>query len=401
MNLMKFAFRNVLRNKKRSILTAASIFFASIIVTIGIGFFNGLIDSVCKNYIDYSMGNFKVTTTGFVRYERFMPMDEYIRESGRLTSEIEKLPGVSSVEERVRFGIILGKGENSETAMGIGVNLKSNKLDLEKKLMNGKLEDEGLYVCIGLAEKLNISKGDDILLATSTTERGLNGIKLKVKGIINFGINMFDKRYFFMDLQNARRLLKMENGITEIYVFTDKKARLPIVRNEIQKILPAGLVVRDPGQQTGGFYDLLQNALYFYYFILMLILMLASFVIVNTMVMTVFERMREIGTMKALGFTDGEIFLNFIFEGTIIGGIGGIAGGLIGYLLTIFYSIKGIDFSAQKSREMPFNFMIYPSIDIQVLIIAVVMAVVISTAAAVIPAQRARKLSPAEALRQI
>ncbi len=397
---IKFAMRNILRNKKRTLLTAFSIFTASVIVTFGIGFFNGICNGVMNNYVDYSTGNLKVTTALYAKYERFLPVYEYIENSGVLVSNLSSIPGVSSVEERVRFGIIIGRGEKSEPATGIGIDLLSRKFNLEKKLTGGKLEDEGLYVCSGLAEKLNIKTGDEILLAASTAERGLNGIKLRIKGIICTGMSMFDKHAFFIDLQNTRKLLKMKNGITEIFIFTDKNSGLAGLKEKINKILPPGLVLRDPDQQTGGLYSIFESLNYAMYFILLLMLMLASFVIVNTMVMAVYERMKEIGTLKALGMTDRGIFLNFTLEGAIIGCIGGISGGLSGYLLVIYSSIKGLNFSAMlKNRDIPIGIIIYPWAGADVLFAAVGMAIVITVISSAIPAWQARKLLPAEALR--
>ena len=383
-------------------LTALSIFTASIIVTYGIGFFNGIFDGVTRNYIDYLTGNFKITTAGFAKYERFLPSYEYISDSAALVSNLSGIKGVTLAEERVRFGIILGKGEKSEAAIGIGADLRSKRLGLDDKLADGKIGDEGLYVCGGLAGKLGIKTGDSVLLAADTAESGLNGIKLKVKGIINFGISMIDKRSFFIDLKNARKLLKMRGGITEIYVFTERRAARDEVRGGIDKILPAGLVIRDPDQQTGGIYGMMQSVGYALYVLLVLILLLASFVVVNTMVMAVYERMKEIGTLKALGMSDGGIFLNFTIEGVIIGSAGGITGGLSGYLLVVYSAVKGLNFSSMlKNRETPVNMVIYPNAGIEVFLAAVVIAVLISTAAAVIPALSARKTPPADALRSI
>ncbi len=400
--LIKFAVRNVLRNKKRSLLTALSVFIATIAVTFGIGFFNGTVNGVLRNTINYTTGNFKVTTADYVRYERYLPVDDYIPNSGDLAVKISKIKGVLLVEERVRFAIVLGKGENTQPALGVGADLRSKYFDLENKLTQGKLDDEGLYICEGLAEKMKIKIGDDILLVTSTAERGLNGIKLKIKGIISFGISMIDKRTLFIDLQNARKLLKMQNGITELTIFTGKKADLSRVQNEIRKMLPAGMVIQDPDQQTGGLYNIMLKTLYAFYILFLLILLLASFVIVNTMVMSVYERMKEIGTLKALGMTDRDIFFNFTLEGIFIGCFGGISGSLLGYLLTIYSSVKGLNFSSMvKNREIPINMIIYPSADIQVLFIAIIMAIIVSAISACIPARRARKMSPAEALRQL
>jgi putative ABC transport system permease protein len=357
---------------------------------------------VGRNYIDYLTGNFKITTSGFAKYERFLPAYEYIPDSAALVSNLSLIKGVTLAEERIRFGIIIGKGEKSEAAMGIGADLRSSRLGLESRIAGGKIDSEGLYVCGGLADRLGIKTGDRLLLAAETSERGLNGIKLPVKGIIHFGISMIDKRSFFIDLKNARKLLKMQGGITEIYVFTGSGTGREAMRGRIDKILPAGLVSRDPDQQTGGIYSMMQSVGYALYVLLVLILLLASFVVVNTMVMAVYERMKEIGTLKAIGMSDGGIFLNFTIEGIIIGSAGGITGGLSGYLLVVLSAVKGLNFSSMlKNRETPVSTIVYPSTGIEVLLAAVIIAVLISTAAAVIPALRARKTSPADALRSI
>lgn len=167
--LISFAVRNVLRNKKRTLLTASSIFIAAVIVTYGIGFFNGFIDGFQRNEIDYFTGNLKVTTENYVKYERFMPVEYYIQDSTVLAADIAKKNGVSSVEERIRFGTILGTGENTEPALGIGVDLMKGKYDLRNKLVRGRMEEEGLYFCDSLARKLGIKVGDNILIAATTS----------------------------------------------------------------------------------------------------------------------------------------------------------------------------------------------------------------------------------------
>jgi putative ABC transport system permease protein len=401
MTFLKFAIRNIFRNKRRTLLTAVSIFIASIIVAFSLGYINGLVDNILVNYQNYMTGNMKVTTIEYAKLEKFMPVDEYLAESGKLAGKIGSIRGVGLVEQRVRFGIIMGKGDQSETAVGIGVDLNSPKLELKQKIIEGKLEGEGLYIGKGLAEKLQVKLGDDMLLATKTSEGGLNGIKKKVKGILSFGIGMMDKGFFFIDLPSARKLLKLSDMITEIYVFTDKKTRDSAVNSDIRKILPAGAVIRDPSEQVGPMYNLMAAAKYIYYFMDMLIVFLASFVVINTMMMAVFERMQEIGTLKAMGMTDRELFINFILEGAAIGSLGAVPGAIIGYLIVAYYSVKGMDFSSISNMALPFNYVVHPVLDPSVLALTILIAVVITAISSIIPAKRAQSLTPAEALRKI
>lgn len=399
---IKFAFRNVFRNSKRSLLTASSIFFASIIVAFALGFINGMINSFVGNYVKYQTGNFKVTTKGYVKLEKFIPVDEYFTLDEPKMNQMKSIRGVNGIEERVRFGIMLGRDENTESALGFGVDLLKSKWDLPKHLKEGSMEADGLYIGSQLAKKIGARLGDELLLVTKTSEGGLNGIKQKVKGIVATGIGNFDKRCFFISLESAKKLLKLPNGTTELYVYTDKSANAAFIAQELKKILPEYLVARTPREQVGNMFDLIISAKMIYYVIDLFILFLASFVVINTMMMAVFERVREIGTLKAMGMTEREIFVNFTLEGAIIGAIGGIAGSITGYILVILSSINGLDFTAaMKGVDMPLSNVIYPAIGIEIPVISILFSITMTAAAAMIPARYARRFTPAEALRKI
>ncbi len=398
----KFAFKNVFRNSRRSLLTAASIFTGAIVIALMIGILNGFLDNFDSNYVDYQTGNLKVTTKDYVKYEKFLPVDETMTGADQLADKIKKIPGVDTVEERIRFGILLGNDQNTVPAFGIGADLNSPRLDLSNKIIKpGSLEKEGLYLGYTLAGKLNLKAGDQILLATKTTYGGLNGIKVRVKGLLSFGVGMFDSKFFYLDMANARKLLKMQDLDTEVLVFTKRDYSIPEVQGKISAILPEPDTVRNIEEQVGGLYDLLQTARYIYYFFDLMVILLASFVIISTMMQAVFERMREIGTLKAMGMTDRDIFNSFTLEGAIIGTIGALPGGVLGYLIVLSLSVTGLSFEQAKNMDLPFNFVVRPYIGIDVLIIAILAAVIISSLAAMIPARSAGKLMPAEALRKL
>ncbi len=165
--------------------------------------------------------------------------------------------------------------------------------------------------------------------------------------------------------------------------------------------LPHDLVVRNPSQQIGGLFDLMIIVKYIYYFLDLFILLLASFVVISTIMQAVFERIREIGTLKAMGMTDREIFINFTLEGAIIGAIGGIPGSTLGYLMVVLAGISGLRFDQFKLVDFPINFIIYPYVGIEVLILTIVFSILMSSAAAMLPAKTAGRLTPAEALRKL
>ncbi|MEW6515535.1 MAG: FtsX-like permease family protein [candidate division FCPU426 bacterium] len=399
--LMKFALRNVLRNRRRSFLTALAVFFGAMIVGVAQGWINGLVNLFIGNYIVYQTGNVRITTEEYLERERFIPVDTLIPDAKSLSDRIRVLPGVKAVEERIRFGILLGHGDNTVEALGVGLDLEHSAFGLGEKLTAGTLGPEGLYLGKDLAARLGVKMGDELLLATKTSEGGLNGIKLPVAGLVKTGIGMYDKKLFFISLADAKRLLKIQDGTTELYVLTQEEKQTDAVDAAVKSLLPAGLAARTYQEQLGPLFSSFHVMRIMYIFIEALILFLASFVVINTMMMAIFERLHEVGTLKAIGMTDRELFVNFTLEGALIGAAGGIPGALVGYGFVALLHFTGVNMeSFMKSVEMPIEYVMHPSISILAALIAVVLSIVVPALAAMIPARYARKLQPAEALRK-
>ncbi|MDH5717062.1 MAG: FtsX-like permease family protein [Spirochaetia bacterium] len=398
--LIKFAFRNVLRNKKRSFLTFLSIFLGAIIVGIAQGWINGMVAVYQNNFTKYQTGHVRITTEEYLKRQKFMPVDEIISDHEKLISKIEHINEIRDVQERVRFGILLGHKENTVSAFGIGINLNDNEYKLKEKLIEGEIKESGIYIGSILAKKAGVKIGDDLLIASKTSQGGLNGIKLKVEGIFKIAM-MYDKNSFFISLEDAKRLLKIFNGTTELYVYGHDINNVNIYKNEISSFLPKGLTAQTYQEQLGDFMSLMETMKSVYIFIEALILFLACFVVINTMMMAIFERLHEIGTLKAMGMTDRQLFFNFTMEGAIIGTAGGILGAIVGYSIIAYLSHRGIDFSKEvKDLTIPIEYIIRPVIAIKDLAIAVIVCIVVPTVSAMIPARYARKLMPAEALRK-
>ena len=401
--IFKFALRNIFRNKKRTVLTIISILFAAMIVGLAQGWVNGLMDAMESNYIKYQTGHIRITTKEYIKRERFIPVDEIIYNSGRVIEDVKKIDGVKSVEERIRFGMLLGKGEKTEESVGMGLDLLNSDLDLSSKLTdeNEKIESQGLYLGYKLAEKLGVKKGEELLIATKTSEGGLNGIKLEVKGLLKFGMKTFDSKFFFMDLGSAKELLKIYDGTTEIFVFLKNIENLHEINNKISIKLDDDLVSEDYITQMGDMYGMFQMAKIIYYFIESMIMFLGSFVVINTMMMSIYERMREIGTLKAIGMTDKQLFWNFTCEGAILGAIGGAIGAICGYMIIVYFSISGINMEAfMASIEAPVEYIVYPHVSIIQPFIAIFIAIIIPALASMIPARNMKKYMPADALRK-
>jgi len=397
----KLALRNVLRNRRRSFLTASAIFFAAMIVGLAQGWVNGMLELYMRGYINYQTGHVRITTKGFIEREQFMPVDEIVERADEIIDQVKEIDGVEHVRQRIRFAILLGHQEMTVEALGVGLNLQENQFELSRKIVAGQIRKSGIYIGEELAKKLGVKLGDELLLATKTSEGGLNGIKLSVNGLVRLGITMFDEKLFFISLEDAKRLLKIYKGCTEIFVFADKTDLTDSLAVKIKAVLPPDVTARTFKEQLGGFYTAMKNAKIVYAIIEALILFLASFVVINTMMMAVFERLSEIGTLKALGMSDRELFVNFTLEGAIIGGAGGTVGAIVGYFIIAVFSIEGINLQAALSSvKVPFEYIVRPELSIMALITAIGLSIIVPALSAMIPACWASRLLPAEALRK-
>jgi len=377
-----------------------TIFFGALLVGLTQAWVNGMVNDYIQNFTRYQTGHVRVTTEEFLKREKFMPVDDVITDAKAIKKKLESLKGVQRVEERVRFGILLGHRDTTVQAVGMGLDLSSNPLNLKKKIVKGKFTGNGIYIGYKLAKKLKVLPGDELLVATKTSIGGLNGIRVRVEGIFRLGMT-YDKKYFFLDMKDTRRLLKLGDTTTSFFIYGKSHEQVEGLKTAVNRVIPEGTAAQTYKEQMGEFYATLELMRSVYAFFEIIVLFLASFVIINTMMMAIFERLREIGTMKAMGMTDWEIFLNFTCEGALIGAAGGILGAITGFFIISYFGARGIDFTTQlESVDMPIEYVIHPVTHFRDLLIAVTIAIVVPACAAMIPARYARRLMPAEALRK-
>jgi putative ABC transport system permease protein len=149
-------------------------------------------------------------------------------------------------------------------------------------------------------------------------------------------------------------------------------------------------------------YSMLRIAKVAYYFIAMFFFVLGSTVIINTTMMVIFERMREIGTLSALGMQGSELTRLFLLEGFFISVIGSAIGVAIGYIGTYYMGRIGLDFTeALSGIDMEVSSILYPETSVIKSLVIWAYAVVISTLSTFIPSRRASKIQPVEALRYV
>lgn len=402
MDIIKMAFRNLFRNSRRSLLTSLSPVVAGFVVVVLHGYVTGFLKGMKENIINWISGHVIIAKEEYFSRKFFIPDEEYIENIEEIENKLKKFKYVSFYTERLKSHGLIFKKDINKPVLILGIDSEKEKkiLELDKKIIKGTNDIEnGALIGKELSKNLDLSVGDTIVIISKTVSGGLNGIKIKISGIVNAGFSEFDKRLVIISNSNMRKLLKMPEGVHEIIVFLKNENK---IKDFIKNFKSNDIIAKDYIQELGSFAFYFKFATNFYYFIYILIILLATFTIINTMTVSVFERLREIGTLKALGMKDNEIFLLFIIEGSMLGTFGGVIGAITGWFVNIFLSLKGINVeNIARGMNIALPYVIKVETNFYIVIFAIFLIIIICAFISIIPALYAKGLTPQETLRQI
>ncbi len=415
--LIKLAFKNLFRHKLRTFVSIIAIAFAVMIVVFARGYIVGLIDSSFADHIQYSSGHIKIVDREYHQQERLLPLnypvDGFAGEGlDEMIANLKEINKVEMVIPRLKYGAMVSTGSELITMSGWGV-IPDQEMDftnIEDFLVEGRMVQTGqLEVVMGTAllNKLDRNVGDKVTILSNTAFNSLKGVTFKIVGRLETGLKMLNEIVFYLPLDQAQRILYMEDQVTELLLVTGDRNLTEQVLPDVKELM----TTRAGGdryltmgyKETSDLLPYLEVAKLIYNQIYIFLVLLASIVVINTMIMIVKERTKEIGMMSALGMESKNILQLFVIEGGIMGIIGSFIGALLGSLINGYLSVNGIDFSSALSGfspEIMINSIIYTSSSIGNTIFAFLLGVFIVTLACIIPARSAAKLEPTEAMRE-
>ena len=417
MFLLRLAFKNIFRHKIRTIISIIVIGFAVMIVIFSRGFINGMIHSLYSDSIQYNSGHVHIMRDDYYKKKRLMPLDFPINgyednNLNKMITSIENIEDVKGVIYRLKFGSMISTGKELITLQGWGINPKREiKLtNIKDRIVEGRMvQSEKLEVVMGteLLNKIDSQVGDNVTILFNTSYSSLKGVTFRIVGRIESGLKLLDENVFYLPLKEAQRLLYMEDQVTEMLVMATGRNKAEEVQNGINNLMKENnvqdkyLVIHY--EDSNVLLSYLNIAQIFYNQIYFLFVILASVVLVSTMIMIVKERTKEIGMMLALGLKEKGILKLFILEGSIIGLFGSSIGAVVGHYLSRILSEIGIDVGSavnSVSFNIMFNKIIYPTSSIGNSLFAFFVGIIIVILVSVIPARRAAKLEPTEAMKE-
>ncbi len=435
MKLTPIAIRNIWRNKRRTFLTMSAIAIAALVIVFMFSLIEGMKYDQVNTVIRFTTGHVRIRNAEYERNELLNPLQYNINNYKHVLEILRGLKQVDMLSPRISFGARFGVEkdkygvyEKEFDAMGLGVDFSTEVKfeDLDVYLTPGsRLPGQNeILLTVGLAQDLAAGIGDRFDLFTAQTMGGVgfNSKNVRVSGIVQFPVANLNKNLFLMPIADVSTLLRMDTGgrspALEILIIlknpNDIQARAALIADTLNKAgvesmveYPDKPVPRDyngllvtPWTEASNWYTWLQLADISYNFIALFFFIMGTTVIINTTMMIIYERMREIGTVSAMGMSGGQIvrlfFMEAFFTSVIASGVGVLLG------MALVTAIGKIDLT-QTFEGLDFNFanIITLRLNLKSTLFTFVYSVTVASLISLIPSSRASRIDPVEALRSV
>jgi putative ABC transport system permease protein len=405
---LKISIRNIFKNTRRSIITILAIAFGFAAINL----FQGYVDNSYQGLRNAAihgegLGHLTIFKKGFLTDGKIYP-EKYMfnkREVEELIDLIKQNQFVTLITPRLNISGLISNGKNSTIFIAQGLvpsdeNILRSDIRKLNPIQGDWLDDSepaGVVVSSELAAMLNLKLKDDAVVLSTTLDGMANALDIKVRGIFNTGSSSTNDKFLLFTYQHALDLYDI-NFPDRLVVLLKNQNETNTVRDELLKNLStAGFDVEiKTWYELSEFYMQVKNILDLYFvFVSSIVLIISVMSIINTMSMSVMERTREIGTLRALGVKQRSVRFLFASEGALIGFLGSIVG------IFIFFITYWIIVVTEPSYIPPASSLPTP-LKISIIPLKIIgnlfFMIILSLFASFLPARRASNMQIVDAL---
>ncbi|MCU0454104.1 MAG: FtsX-like permease family protein [Bacteroidetes bacterium] len=407
--LLKLAWRNIWRNRRRSILTILAVIFASFLSLLQRGLATGTWEVNVRNTVEMVAGYLQVQRTG---YQDNPSLTKSLAYPATLRSILQQTDGVSGFAPRIQGdGLVSFRDRSSGVLlMGLDPEAEQRVSRFHRRVIEGRYLSTGAQdeVVVGttLLTNLGARVGDTIVVLAQGYDGVLGNLKFRVVGSIRMGVQSFDAGTILMTVGAAQELLAMEGRVSVVAISIDDLNELEEVRTRLQ----GGIDSAPIGQTSVLTWDEvmpdLAQAMAFDrigdYFFMVVLIVIVTFGILNTVLMSVTERFREFGVSLAVGMRPFQLVVQVLVESFYMIAIGIVTGSSLGYAINAYVKAHPIIFSGDfEDIYAQYGFLpqMVGSTELWVLGQVVAVIAVASLLSLIYPLYRVARLEPLKGIR--
>ena len=409
-NIIKMSFRNLLRSGRRTILTASLITIGVMFVLVYAALSGSFKAYMVGQVTDSMLGHIQIHKKGYIASVDNLPLDKNLNEKqmDKITQLLDENRFIESYTFRLKLGSMFSNYVASTGIRLNGIDPKKESLTLPlfssrlSGMDTASLKEGSILVPELIAKGMKVKKDDTIVLVATNEKGSVNGLNFKVAATIE-PISGPGGRDGYIHIKDVKKLLRFKKlEVSEVVIRLKDVADLektmkllkPLAMIKNQKNKPVFEI--HTWKKLSPFYNIVKMLNIMDISIKIILISIVLISILNVMVMSVYERIKEIGTIAAMGTTPATITKLFLTEGLMLGVFGAIVGSVFSFIIVFIINSVGITFSFGRQDGLTLN----PSLGLSEVFVVSVIVNLISLIASISPARKAAKLNPVDALRQ-
>ena len=410
-NLLRIAIRNLIRYKRRTLLTASLITIGVVFVLVFMAISGSFKNMMVSQITDSFLGHIQIHKKGYVSSIDTLPLTMNMETQAikKVKKAISNVPEIEAYSMRIKFGGMFSNFVETTNVRLNGVypkeEIKTVPLFPERIIKGKKNIIKGeILVPELLAKGMKVKIGDMIVVIATNKDGSVNGKQFKVGGILESATGP-GGRDGYIHIDDALEVLRMnEIQISEIALRINDFANLDVAYNKLRNILSKELNEESKPifevhtwEKLSPFYNIARmiDAMTFSIRLMLIAIVLIS--IMNVMIMAVYERIREIGTIAAIGTLPGKILTMFVLEGFSLGILGALIGNVIGVSVVYILNISNITFDFGRQTGLVLS----PTVNFTDILVISTTVIIVSILASLQPAFKASRMEPIKALRHV
>jgi ABC-type lipoprotein release transport system permease subunit len=398
--IFKMAWRDLGRNRRRSFLSALAVGMGLALLLFLAAFIQGEMSASIDTSIRLLSGHLQVRANSYDEVKTSLKWADLVENPQQIADQIAALEPVKAASPRLYASGIVGVGEETAGVRVVGIDPNSEaSLPYKEAMVEGDYltaEDrDSILLGKALTDKLGLKVGDPVSLSVNTSNGEVAEQIFNLQGIYSTKTYAFDNATAFLPLAKAQAITQAENHASTIYILLKDKNQIDAMIPALQSSQLKVLTWKDMNELLLQVEQLANSYMVFFYLI---VLGISATVVINTLIMSVFERTREIGILTAIGMRSRRIMGMFLAESSLLA-VGGIALGLVfGIILTAILAAVGFPIGQMKITGFLLSDRIYPVLTLKDSVQLSLLALVITLLSGIYPAWLASHMEPVEAL---